>query len=813
MAFDIFDIDPIVTGGVAFSGGNLTATCSAGSLFASRNAQTKEGKTAGKWYVEFTCGGISGNVDGVGVVSSLGLGGVGFLGDSQAGVSHDLGWGYFANNHVANQGNTQTSVNNTTWGSGDVIGLAIDLDNKRLWLRLNGGAWVGTSGTPDPATNTSGFDISDMLARSQRVYPIVNMSGSGAIFTANFGATSFTGAVPSGFTSGWTNTGAAYFGSFATNGFGSYTDTPPQNNVAVSKYTSNFTGKLDNFVIPFASNATSDLKGVVYSDNAGVPDTLLGVSPAVNTGASGEVTLDFSGLSVNLVSGTAYWFGVISDASAGLGTNRAEIAGTSAAGIYFVADSYASPSSTFPGSPSTVNLRYPILIYRQDTDFTDSVTEAASASEDATYPLDLTDSVTESATASDEGSFPVAYDEFDVGDAFVAPRGVFSNGNLTFAGTTGTSPAYGNGSPALAQTREGKSAEKWYVEFTIQGGAFNNVGAVGIAPVVGLGSGFGLGINASPSGLGYFPSNGKVFADSAEFDVGDTYAPGDVVSIAIDLDNGTAWVRKNGNNWCGTLGPNGVADPETNTQGFDISASLACGRVYPAVQFVDTNAQITANFGASAFSHSVPSGFHPGWSYTSSDYFGSLWVDEVNLNGALPNAGVNVGVWEYSPAVDCQLNSIVGVCSASAASTPSRMLVFDDTGTQITDGPGALLGFSDSLSALVKGENLYTFSTPVGLSAGTKYWIGVLADLSASNAYHAVNNQRTNGSVHKTETSFSSPASPFGSTTGVANQRVPILMLITPTEDSVTESANATDVYSGPAPSSSGSNVVIIIMG
>lgn len=363
MSFDIFDTDSIVTGGIAFSGGNLTATCSTGALSASRIAQAKEGKTAGKWYVEFTCGGVSGNVDGVGIVPSFGVGGAQFIGDVESGVTFDQGWGYYTNSHVVNQGGVPSSVNSTTWGNGDVIGLAIDLDNKRLWFTKNGGAWVGTSGTPNPATNTSGFDISDMLARSQHVYPAANMSGNGAIFTANFGATAFTGSVPAGFTSGWTNTAVAYCGTFATNGFGQYVNAPPQNDVAVSKYTSNFTGKVDHFVIPYASQATANLKGVIYSDNAGVPNALLGVSPTIASSGGGEVTFDFSAQSVSLTNGTAYWFGVISDQVASLGNNRTEGAGTSAAGIYFVADTYASPSLTFPGSPSTVNFRYPIKIF------------------------------------------------------------------------------------------------------------------------------------------------------------------------------------------------------------------------------------------------------------------------------------------------------------------------------------------------------------------------------------------------------------------------------------------------------------------
>ncbi len=83
MAFDTFDTDAVATAGVTFSNGNLTAQGITGStLTTSGIAQAREGKKAGKWYVEFTCVAISGNNDGVGILDARGLG-LGFIGPTR----------------------------------------------------------------------------------------------------------------------------------------------------------------------------------------------------------------------------------------------------------------------------------------------------------------------------------------------------------------------------------------------------------------------------------------------------------------------------------------------------------------------------------------------------------------------------------------------------------------------------------------------------------------------------------------------------------------------------------------------------------
>ena len=363
MAFDIFDTDATANTGNVFTNGNLTVLGAAGyALTSSGTAQAREGKTSGKWYVEVTLVAASGNNDGIGIVAAAGVGSR-FVGDTQ-GFILEQGWGYFNTNGLVVKANAgQTSVNNTTYVAGDVICMAIDLDNKKLWFRKNGGSWIGTSGTPDPVTNTAGFDITALMNYG-RIYPAVNLSGATSKFTANFGTSAFARAVPSGFTAGWTYTApAAAFGTFATTGRGSAgINCPVQNTKLVSPWTSTFTGTLNSMTLAGVKR-WNHIKGLVYDGTGvgGLPGALLGVSGVYSPGGlGGELVVAFSG--VNLVNGSKYWFGVISDVASGSATDNVISAPPGINMMAQLADSYAAPSNPFGASPTMINFRIPMVL-------------------------------------------------------------------------------------------------------------------------------------------------------------------------------------------------------------------------------------------------------------------------------------------------------------------------------------------------------------------------------------------------------------------------------------------------------------------
>jgi hypothetical protein len=97
--------------------------------------------------------------------------------------------------------NTNTSSTLGARVSGDIIGIAVDVPNNLIWFRVApSGNWNG-SGTANPATGIGGLSISGMT--SVPLLPAAGFGIGSEVITGNFGASAFTGTVPSGFTSGF----------------------------------------------------------------------------------------------------------------------------------------------------------------------------------------------------------------------------------------------------------------------------------------------------------------------------------------------------------------------------------------------------------------------------------------------------------------------------------------------------------------------------------------------------------------------------------------------------------------------------------
>lgn len=187
---------------VTLSGSNLVAT-NTGTTSADQGAHVAaaSGKTAGKYYFEITWTAIA---SGAGSNSSIGVG-------TTASTYTAMGNGgttgiveYIGDSVYSNGANITGNLLGGPWSAGQVAGVAVDLDNRKIWFRKSpSGFWnSGVSGTNDPATNVGGLTIP-----AGTMVPFVTFGGSGGaasnVMTANFGASAFIGAVPSGFTSGW----------------------------------------------------------------------------------------------------------------------------------------------------------------------------------------------------------------------------------------------------------------------------------------------------------------------------------------------------------------------------------------------------------------------------------------------------------------------------------------------------------------------------------------------------------------------------------------------------------------------------------
>lgn len=196
---------------LTLSGGNLVATASSGN----GGVRAVDRFLTGKYYFEVT--------------ETFSLGG-GTMTIGVANANANLSTGYNAPTNVAtvfnNSGssifvNSGTAVGSlgVTLVTGNIISVALDLDNKRIWFRLApSGNWNG-SGTANPATNTGGFDITALFGGgSLTIGPAAFFGSSGSrVATANFGNTAFSGAVPAGFTSGFPNVPPVNYVDFSGN--------------------------------------------------------------------------------------------------------------------------------------------------------------------------------------------------------------------------------------------------------------------------------------------------------------------------------------------------------------------------------------------------------------------------------------------------------------------------------------------------------------------------------------------------------------------------------------------------------------------
>lgn len=193
-------LNPSDTAGtITLSTGNLRAAKNSGSDWAISRATST--KTAGLWYFEaktiVTVTNLVSTGCGVGIANSSAVIGTGnrYLGNdnNSCGVLTD---GFLR------QGGAAGIIGGTSWGTAnDVCCIAVDLTSRKLWFRKGPAGNWNASGTANPATGVGGYTLAAPLS-SGAVYPAVCVCLNTTPDTVqiNFGATAFSGAIPSGYT-------------------------------------------------------------------------------------------------------------------------------------------------------------------------------------------------------------------------------------------------------------------------------------------------------------------------------------------------------------------------------------------------------------------------------------------------------------------------------------------------------------------------------------------------------------------------------------------------------------------------------------
>jgi hypothetical protein len=185
-----------VPANVTLSNGNLTATHS--NTLTSSGARSSSNKTVGKFYFEVTMTVTHGDFDCVGILQSNATF-INFVQNSTNCVAVYKNTGAIYANGGAS-GKTLGAI-----AAGDVIGVAVDLDARKAWLRKNGGLWNGFALTSEnPNTGLGGVTIGASVSFD----PAVGFGGTGTAagdaMTANFGASAFGSTAPVGFIN-WTS--------------------------------------------------------------------------------------------------------------------------------------------------------------------------------------------------------------------------------------------------------------------------------------------------------------------------------------------------------------------------------------------------------------------------------------------------------------------------------------------------------------------------------------------------------------------------------------------------------------------------------
>lgn len=171
---------------------------------------------------------------------------------------------------------------------------------------------------------------------------------------------------------------------------------------------------------------------------------------------------------------------------------------------------------------------------------------------------------------------PVAYTAWNPSDK--SANLTLSNGNLSIATTN---PG------GMVRSALGKASGKWYWEVTKNGGPDLVVG------VAKAGANLSAYLGSDVNGYGYISSNGAKVTGGGTTGYGSTYTNGDVIGVALDLDAGTLTFYKNG-----------------VSQG--VAFTGLSGMIHAAEGTTNTGDACTANFGATPFVYSPPSGFSAG---------------------------------------------------------------------------------------------------------------------------------------------------------------------------------------------------------
>ncbi len=174
----------------SFQTGNLEVFNSSTTTGDNTHALHSNARTSGKYYAEFQILTTpTANVNAIGLVQTANDTS-GFLG-----AAGEAAWYFFAGNWGVNNSALTGSIKTVTTQT--VLGMAVDLENGRIWWRAVSSTNWNNNASYDPATNVGGIDISSITGSP--VVPAASVCQSSFRLLANFGGSAYSMTAPSGF--------------------------------------------------------------------------------------------------------------------------------------------------------------------------------------------------------------------------------------------------------------------------------------------------------------------------------------------------------------------------------------------------------------------------------------------------------------------------------------------------------------------------------------------------------------------------------------------------------------------------------------
>ena len=173
------------------SNGDLTIAHSGGAWNSTRSLSSF---STGKYYMEIDCVDLRDTT----VYFMIGVMPTGDFRSTYASVNIN-GHTFYALDGSA-QNNNSGGAYDSAFGDGDIIGVAVDLDNQAVYFSKNG-TFLNSS-DPESGSSRTGVPAKHYLNGVAYYIGAVTYSVTNNV-TANFGASSFNYAVPNGYNSGW----------------------------------------------------------------------------------------------------------------------------------------------------------------------------------------------------------------------------------------------------------------------------------------------------------------------------------------------------------------------------------------------------------------------------------------------------------------------------------------------------------------------------------------------------------------------------------------------------------------------------------